>query len=77
MLWLKRKSNAFSEEQRAYLPGASILDPSGNLIIDGTGMEEELLFADINLEDVIIPKLIIDTAGHYNRPELFAPLFQK
>jgi aliphatic nitrilase len=32
-----------SEEQRAYLPGASILDPSGNLIIDGTGMEEELL----------------------------------
>ncbi|STX14740.1 hypothetical protein [Klebsiella pneumoniae] len=40
-------------------------------------MEEELLFADINLEDVIIPKLIIDTAGHYNRPELFAPLFQK
>lgn len=69
--------HAFLEEQRAYRPGASILDPSGNLIIDGTGMEEELLFADINLEDVIIPKLIIDTAGHYNRPELFAPLFQK
>lgn len=68
---------AFLEEQRVYLPGASIIGPSGHIIIDGTGMEEELLFADINLEDVIIPKMIIDTAGHYNRPELFASLFNQ
>jgi nitrilase len=65
----------FLGEQRARKTGATILDPLGRVIADGCGKDEDLLFADIDLEDVIIPKFVHDFAGHYNRPELFAPLF--
>lgn len=67
----------FLDEQRATKPGATILDPLGRIIADGSGRDDDLLFADINLEDVIIPKFVHDVAGHYNRPELFAPLFDR
>jgi nitrilase len=67
---------AFLGEQRARKTGATILDPLGRVIADGSGKDEDLLFADVDLEDVIIPKLVHDFAGHYNRPELFAPLFR-
>lgn len=56
--------------------GAVILDPVGRIIADGTGSDDELLFAEANLEDVLVPKMIADFAGRYNQPELFAPLFQ-
>ncbi|WP_322027808.1 nitrilase-related carbon-nitrogen hydrolase [Burkholderia sp. BCC1977] len=65
----------FLVAQRAALPGALVFDPAGNVIADGSGNADDLLIADINLEDVLIPKTIIDVAGHYNRPELFAHLF--
>ncbi|WP_210014385.1 nitrilase-related carbon-nitrogen hydrolase [Pseudomonas palmensis] len=65
----------FLLEQQRFKPGATVLDPSGKVIADGTGCAAPLLFADIDLADVIIPKMIIDSAGHYNRPEIFAPLF--
>ncbi len=55
--------------------GALILGPVGKVIADGAGSDDDLLFADLNLEDVIVPKVVHDVAGHYNRPELFAPLF--
>ncbi|WP_433706538.1 nitrilase-related carbon-nitrogen hydrolase [Paraburkholderia sacchari] len=67
----------FLTAQRAALPGALVFDPAGNVIADGSGKDDDLLITDINLEDVIIPKAIIDVAGHYNRPELFAHLFGK
>ncbi len=65
----------FLSEQRARKTGATILDPLGRVIADGAGKDEDLLFADVDLEDVIIPKFVHDFAGHYNRPEIFAPLF--
>lgn len=69
------EQRTFLKEQRALKKGAVIVDATGFIVADGSGQDEELLFADINLEDVIIPKSVIDFAGHYNRPELFAPLF--
>ncbi|EDT8929359.1 nitrilase/cyanide hydratase and apolipoprotein N-acyltransferase [Salmonella enterica subsp. enterica serovar Mbandaka] len=57
--------------------GAMIFNPLGQLIACGDGDEENLLFADIDLNDVLIPKMVQDTAGHYNRPELFAELFRR
>lgn len=71
------ESKAFLEEQRALKKGAVIVDCLGRVLVDGSGQDEELLFADIDLEDVVIPKLVIDFAGHYNRPEVFAPLFDQ
>lgn len=63
-------------EQRALKKGALILDPLGRVIAQGCGSDDDLLYADLDLSDVIIPKLIIDTAGHYNRPAIFAELFK-
>lgn len=56
--------------------GAMVINPLGQVIAQGCGVDEDLLFADIDLSDVIIPKLVQDTAGHYNRPELFKELFK-
>lgn len=67
----------YLQTQRASKKGAVIIDPLGRKIADGSGSDDELLFADIDLSDVIIPKLVQDTAGHYNRPELFAELFEQ
>lgn len=67
----------FLEEQRKLKKGAVIVDCLGKVIADGSGQDAEVLFADIDLEEVIIPKLVIDFAGHYNRPDIFAPLFSK
>lgn len=65
----------FLLEQRAAKHGAMIFDPVGRLIADGTGADDPIIYAEVDLSDVIIPKLTHDTAGHYNRPELFAGLF--
>lgn len=69
------EQHAFLTKQRALKKGALIFNPCGQVIADGSGSDDELLFADVDLEDVIVPKMIIDFAGHYNRPEIFAPLF--
>jgi aliphatic nitrilase len=53
---------------------ASIVAPSGTLIARAEDPSEQLVFADVDLDAVIVPKFVHDTAGHYNRPELFAHL---
>jgi aliphatic nitrilase len=35
------------------------------------GPGEGILYCDVDTQDVIIPKLIHDFAGHYNRPDIF------
>ncbi|GBR00574.1 nitrilase [Gluconacetobacter liquefaciens NRIC 0522] len=76
-------SPAIRDEDRTYLMherakkmGALIFDPLGRKIADGSGSEEQILYADIDLGDVIVPKMVADFAGHYNRPELFIDLLK-
>lgn len=64
-------------ETRKRKVGATIFDPRGQEIACGDGDESELLFATLDLSNVIKPKMFQDFAGHYNRPELFAPLFKE
>lgn len=54
---------------------ASIVAPSGEIVAQADGFGEQLVLADVDPSDVIIPKFVQDTAGHYNRPELFSHLF--
>lgn len=70
------ENREFLVAERARKHGALILDPLGRIIADGTGDEADLIFADLDIRNVLTGKLIHDVAGHYNRPELFAPLFQ-
>jgi len=57
--------------------GASIVGPGGHIVAGPLPPGEDILYADVHADDVIIPKFIHDFAGHYNRPELFAPLFDR
>lgn len=36
------------------------------------GPGEGILYYDADIQDVIIPKLILDYAGHYNRSDIFS-----
>jgi nitrilase len=69
-------SYALTAEDRDYLNkckglgGASIIGPKGQILAE-MKPGEGILYCDVDLQDVIIPKLIHDVAGHYNRPDVF------
>ena len=53
-------------------PGNScIIAPNGKIIAGPLEAEEGLLYADINLQDIIAAKRIFDAVGHYARPDVF------
>ncbi len=53
------------------LSGASLIcDPWGNLLAGPVRGREEILFADCDPGAIIAARRVLDTAGHYSRPEL-------
>ena len=69
---------AATEEDREFLKrrqrengGASIIGPRGRFIAGPMGPGEGILYADLNLNEIVNRKVIQDFAGHYNRPDLF------
>jgi aliphatic nitrilase len=52
--------------------GTCIAGPRGKLVAGPMGPGEGILYCDVDTQDVIIPKLIHDFAGHYNRPDIFS-----
>ena len=53
----------------------SIIGPGGRVLAGPLSVGEGILYADVNLDDLIKLKYGVDYAGHYNRPELFAHHF--
>lgn len=51
--------------------GSGIIGPDGRWIVEQKYYDEEILYADLDLEDVTREKLSLDTVGHYNRPDVF------
>jgi nitrilase len=72
----------FDSDNRAFLEqarlrgGACIMGPRGQILAGPMPAGEGILYADVNPDDVIVPKFFHDFAGHYNRPELFSSLFK-
>lgn len=56
--------------------GATVMNPFGEIIACGDGEPSKLLLCDVKLEDMVIPHAFQDSSEHYQRPELFAPLFK-
>ena len=56
---------------------ASVVGPGGQTLARAENDDEQLVVAEIDPDAVIAPKFVHDTAGHYNRPELFAHLFEE
>lgn len=67
----------FLTKEKARVMGATVYAPSGEMIACGDGDPNDLLFCDIDTSDVVIPHVFQDFASHYQRPEIFAPLFAK
>ncbi len=55
---------------------ASVVGPGGQIIAEGEPGREQLVIAEIDPGAVLAPKFVHDFAGHYNRPDLFAHLFE-
>jgi len=54
--------------------GASVIGPRGQLVAGPMGPGEGLLYADLDLAQIVTRKTVQDFAGHYNRPDLFTLL---
>jgi nitrilase len=50
--------------------GSSIIGPTGQILAGPMGLEEGILYADADLDDIIGPKIVQDFAGHYNRADI-------
>jgi nitrilase len=49
-----------------------IINPYGKILAGPLEAEENVLYEDINLEDIVGAKRIFDAAGHYSRPDVFS-----
>ena len=63
-----------TEEHRTFLEarrgGASIIGPWGNVLAGPLDAGEQILYAEVDLDDLTVPKAIQDFGGHYNRFDL-------
>lgn len=73
--------NAYPDDILTMIPDHTTLSSSGGSVIIGPGGKvlagpllnaEGILYADLDLEEVIKGKYEFDVAGHYNRPDVFA-----
>jgi nitrilase len=48
-----------------------IIDPNGKILSGPLNSKEGILFAEIDTTSMWAPKWILDTAGHYSRPDVF------
>jgi nitrilase len=48
-----------------------IVGPNGKILAGPLEAKEGILYADINLDDIIPAKRMFDAAGHYARPDVF------
>jgi aliphatic nitrilase len=68
---------ASNDDDRAFLRdpnnsgGSTIVNPQSDVIAGPMGMEEGILYADVDLEACVRAKLAHDLAGHYNRADIF------
>ena len=48
-----------------------IIGPNGKILAGPLEAKEGILYADINLNDIISAKRMFDVVGHYSRPDVF------
>jgi len=69
---------AQNDDDRAFLEAerqkgtASIIGPTGVVIAEAETGGDQIIYTDVDLNDVLIPKLFHDFSGHYNRFDIFS-----
>ncbi len=62
----------YPEEKKWISTGQScIINPNGKLISGPLDSKEGILYADIDLQEIIAAKRRFDVVGHYSRPDVF------
>jgi aliphatic nitrilase len=65
-----------TQRHREYMSGqgrgSSIIGPSGEFLAGPMGPEEGILYADVDRDALVSPKIVQDFAGHYNRFDLLS-----
>jgi len=62
----------YPEDRDWVNPGNScIIAPNGKILAGPLEAEEGILYADIDLNDVVAAKRMFDVVGHYSRPDVF------
>jgi nitrilase len=51
--------------------GSCIIDPNGNFVVGPVNQMEKLMVAEIDVSMIHAGKWMLDTAGHYARPDVF------
>ena len=51
--------------------GSAIIDPEGTILAGPLYREESILYADLDLNRVVEQSQVLDTTGHYSRPDIF------
>lgn len=49
-----------------------IINPRGEFVAGPVEMKEEILYADLDLNEILAAKRMFDVAGHYARPDVFS-----
>ncbi|MEQ9591807.1 MAG: carbon-nitrogen hydrolase family protein [Cyclobacteriaceae bacterium] len=62
------KTNA---DQWALTGGSCIIDPRGKYLVEPVFDKEELIIAQLELDDIVKEKMTLDTSGHYQRRDVF------
>lgn len=62
----------YPEDREWINPGNScIIGPNGKVLAGPLEAEEGILYAEINLQNIIAAKRMFDAVGHYSRPDVF------
>jgi nitrilase len=65
--------SAFSSDPEVVFPGGSgIIGPDGEWIVGPAGEEAVIVYGEIDLGRIMESKYLLDTAGHYHRPDIFS-----
>ena len=59
------------ETNEIFPGGSGIIGPDGEWVVGPVSGREEIVYGEIDLRKTVEGKLLLDTTGHYNRPDIF------
>jgi nitrilase len=65
------RKNYPEEKNWINVGNSCIVNPKGDFIAGPLNSKQDILYADISLDEIPANKWILDTAGHYARPDVF------
>ncbi len=68
---LEFKKEYPSDREWVNTGNSCIINPKGEFLAGPSNAKEEILYADLNLREILAAKRLFDVTGHYARPDVF------